>query len=53
MYKIINKILIVIIIFFITSCISNYEIQKNHSNGGLISYHGKHKKKYTKSNLAN
>jgi len=37
----------------LTSCVSTYKVQKQHSSGSYISWHGKHKKKYTKHSLAN
>lgn len=37
----------------LTSCVSTYQVKKQHSSGSYISWHGKHKKKYTKHSLAN
>jgi len=49
--KTLLKLLLVLILT--TSCVSTYSIQKNHSKGSYISWHGKHKKKYTKYSLTN
>lgn len=48
-----KKILLLISLFIITSCVSTRKIQKQHSSGSYISWHGKYKKKYTKHSLAN
>ena len=41
------------VLILTSSCVSTYGIQKNHSRGSYVSWHGKHKKKYTKSSLTN
>jgi hypothetical protein len=45
--------IITIISFMLSSCASKYYVQKQHSSGSYISWHGKHKKKYTKHSLVN